>query len=79
MEALGKGVEGAVAVADGRIVGILVVVKGLHLSGGRTDFLDEIQKSAGSDGVCTCPILAVDPKYRGLKISKNSMNISFPC
>lgn len=76
-ERLGGGTEGVVAEAEGKIIGVMYFIRGTHLSGGRVDFLAEIAKELGGAGICTCSIIAVDPQYRGLKISQKLHEYAF--
>ncbi|MDO5114775.1 MAG: GNAT family N-acetyltransferase [Synergistaceae bacterium] len=76
-ESLGNGTEGVVAEADGHIAGVMYFISGIHLSGGRTDFIEEINKELNGAGIYSCSIVAVDPRYRGLKISKKLHECAF--
>lgn len=76
-ELLGTETTGFVALAEGKIIGVMYMVRGTHLSAGRTDFLDEINERFGGEGLCTGAIVAVEPEYRGLKVSKKLQEYAF--
>lgn len=76
-DSLGAETEGVVAVADGKIIGVVFFIMGMHLSAGRTDFIAEINEQFGVEGICTGSIVAVAPEYRGLKASKKLNEFAF--
>ena len=76
-DSLGVETEGAVAEADGKIIGIMYFIRGMHLTGGRTDFFAEIKEQIGSDSIWTGAIAAVAPQYRRLNVAKKLLEYSF--
>lgn len=63
--------------ADGKIIGVMFFIMGMHLSAGCTDFIAEINEQFGVEGICTGSIVAVAPEYRGLKVSKKLNEFAF--
>lgn len=65
---LGTSVLGVLAFDGERMIGFAFVEEGMVLTGDRTDYLGDIQRDIGTDGIWTGAAFAVLEKYRGYKI-----------
>ena len=70
-EHIGGGVEGTIALNGlGDAVGLMYCVRGMELTGNRTDYFERIKNDIGGDKIWTGRLIVVDSKYQGRKISR---------
>ena len=65
---LGRETLGIVALDGAKIAGFAFLERGMSLSGGRTDFFDEIRRDIGDEEIWTGAATAVLPEYQGFKV-----------
>lgn len=68
-DTIGENSTGICALDDkGTMVGVILYERGMHLTGGREDFFQQIKEDIGSDDIWTGSIVVVEDEYRNKKI-----------